>query len=195
MSTPAGSVWRPVYRRSTGSKGGPAAVLHHSASAVKAIRSRTIGSGGHAEGVPAIDAAVLAVGLAALDEDHAVSGHGADERMGHLGQAARREEERVPASAGVLGEALPLADHVHVMPEEVAQVADLLVEEGRIRVGITADGEEQGVAAADARVLVVTVAGARADVGVVTEEAAQDVAGGGGGAGPVAGRRAAAGPR
>src|SRR5204863_8762475 len=85
MSTPAGSVWRPVYRRSTGSKGGPAAVLHHSASAVKAIRSRIIDSGGYAEGVPAVDAAVLAVGLAALDEEHALSGHGADERMGHLG--------------------------------------------------------------------------------------------------------------
>jgi hypothetical protein len=46
-----------------------------------------------------------------------------------------------------------------------------------MRVGITADGEQQGMAAADARVLVVAVAGPRADVGVVTEEAAQDVAG------------------
>src|SRR5216117_162959 len=155
MSTPAGRAWRPAYRRSTGSKGGPAAVLHHSASAAKAIRSRTIGSGGHAEGVPAVDTAVLAVGLTALDEDQAVPGHRADERMGDLGQAARREQERVPAAAGVFGEAVPLADDVHVMPEEVAEVADLLVEESRLRIGITPDGEEQGMAAAHARVLVV----------------------------------------
>jgi hypothetical protein len=84
-------------------------------------------------------------------------------------------EKRMPASARVLNQPIALRDGDDVVAEESAKIANLLPEQQRVRVRIAVGLEQERVSALNADVLVIAVAGGKALVGVMAEEARQRV--------------------
>jgi hypothetical protein len=131
--------------------------------------------------VAAVAAAVFVVPGAAFHVGHAVPSRHAHQRVADAPPAAPRQQERVAAAAGVFGEPLPGADHVHGVAGEPAEVAHLLPERSRVSVGVGAALEQERVPTTDAHVFVVAVPRPGGRVGVMPEEAGERVPDAGGG--------------
>lgn len=111
----------------------------------------------------------------ALHEPDVVAGGDAHRGVPYALQPAMWPQERVAAPAGVLGQAVALADDVDPVPRQPAEVANALGEGTGRGVRIRLGREQQRVATARADVLVVAVAHGRALVGMVAKEAGERV--------------------
>jgi hypothetical protein len=116
------------------------------------------------------------VARAPLHERDEVATRDAHGRVADPLQVRARQQEGVAAAAGVFDQAVAVADRVHGVAGQAAQIADALAERGRARVGVASRREEQRVAAADADVFVVPVARIQALVGMAAQEAGERVA-------------------
>src|SRR5688572_32918539 len=95
--------------------------------------------------------------------------------------AELRLQETVAAVAGVLGKAVARRDRVDVVPEQPAQVADLLPEQLTIGEGINPLGLDERMRAPDADIFAHSVAIRESGLGMLTQttgERVPDVGGG-----------------
>lgn len=128
------------------------------------------------ERVAAVATDELRVASPSCHEADAMSAAHADGRMRDVQLlVAFRFQEGVATMARELAKAITVHDHVHLMSEETAAVADLLIEHGRIGVGGVVNVEDERVAALHAGVLAMLVSIDHLGVGVVAEEAGQRV--------------------
>src|SRR5688572_22456637 len=131
---------------------------------------------GKAERVTTIAAHVLHESAAARDVVNAMAAHNADGRMSDVRHIQLGLEKRVAAVACELAIAVAIADHVHVVTEQSAEVADFLVENSRVPVRIRVGAKQQRVAALHADVLRVPVALDEFRIRVMAEKARQRMA-------------------
>jgi hypothetical protein len=124
----------------------------------------------------AVAAHIFCEAGAARDESNPVPEQHAVHRMMHLPEGAFGPQERVPAKARVLEQAVPSGDALDLMPEQAAEIADLLAELrlGGIRIAIRT--QEQRMPALHADVFVAPVAIREPSIRVMAQEAGERVA-------------------
>ncbi len=93
--------------------------------------------------MPAIATHVLGKAAAADHESDPVRGEEADQRMPDFPRHLPGLEERVPAEARVLGEAVALGHLMDVVAEQAATIADLPGESPAFGEGVRRGGEHQ----------------------------------------------------
>ncbi|MFL6151705.1 MAG: hypothetical protein ACJ72B_04920 [Ornithinibacter sp.] len=103
----------------------------------------------------AVEATVFVNDASPLHEAEPVPRHAAHERVGDVGEARHRQQEAVPTAAGVLGETTANRDLVDRVTSCAAPEPEPFADQGRRRVWVGGDRQEQGVPTADAAVLVV----------------------------------------
>ena len=130
---------------------------------------------GKAERVPAIATHVLGIAAAAGHESDPVRREEADQRMPDFPRHLPGLEERVPAEARALDEAVALRHLMDAVAEQAATIADFLGESPAFGEGVRRGGEHQRMAAPDAHILVVPCPVPKAFIGVVAQEARQRV--------------------
>ena len=113
---------------------------------------------------------VFEVSAALGHASDAVSAEHADWGVRYARDVALGLEESMVAVAGELMKTVAVGDKVDVVPEQPAQVADLLVEDGEVAIGITVCPKEQRVAALHAYVLGMPIALSEFSILVMAEE-------------------------
>ena len=105
--------------------------------------------------MPAIAAEIFVVVPATFREAKKMSGEETYRRMFHLPSLGFGLQERMPTIAGVFMKIATGSNRMNAMAEQIAQVANLLHEDGPCRIRIAIDPEQQGMSATYTHILVV----------------------------------------
>ena len=123
----------------------------------------------------AIAAHVFHESAAARDVLNPVAAHDADGRVRDVSDVTLGLEKRVAAVARELAIAVAIADGVHVVPEEPAEVSDFLVEDGRFAIRVCVHAKQQRMTALHADIFSMVVALDQFFVSVMAKETRQRV--------------------